>query len=200
MRETSPARSGAARATSRGSRSIAATETASSASNAQGLVEHGLEGEGVWVLHGIRTAHFSRMPRPQSNAGRAGSLIACSPVRVAIDARALLQERTGIGTYTLRDRPGPRGAPGRRGRALRAPPPSARPLDGSEAFRLHTDHHPFGIVWLQTTLPQRLARWGADVLRLRADDRAGARRRPLRLGRPRPDAPDAPRVARRRAR
>jgi glycosyltransferase involved in cell wall biosynthesis len=84
-------------------------------------------------------------------------------VRIAVDARALLGERTGIGTFTfsmaraLAERPG-------LSVGLFAPrsfPPS---LDGSDRFTLHTDHHHFGIVWLQTTLPRRVARWEADVL------------------------------------
>jgi glycosyltransferase involved in cell wall biosynthesis len=84
-------------------------------------------------------------------------------VKVAVDARALLHERTGIGTYTeaiarrLAARPGfsvGLFAP-------RAFPPS---VDGSGGWTSHTDRHPFGILWLQSTLPGRIARWGADVL------------------------------------
>jgi len=84
-------------------------------------------------------------------------------VRVAIDARALLHERTGIGTYTdaiarrLAARPG-------FSVGLFAPRPLPPALDGSEGWTRHTDRHPFGIVWLQSTLPGRIARWGADVL------------------------------------
>jgi glycosyltransferase involved in cell wall biosynthesis len=84
-------------------------------------------------------------------------------VRIAIDARALLHERTGIGTYTdaiaraLAARPGV-------SVGLFAPRPLPATVNGSATLSLQTDHHPFGIVWLQSTLPQRVARWGADVL------------------------------------
>jgi glycosyltransferase involved in cell wall biosynthesis len=84
-------------------------------------------------------------------------------VRIAIDARALLQERTGIGTYTYAIARGLAARPGV-SVGLFAPRPFPASVDGSGAFSLQTDHHPFGIVWLQSTLPQRVARWGADVL------------------------------------
>jgi len=84
-------------------------------------------------------------------------------VKVAVDARALLHERTGIGTYT--------DAIARRLAAragvsvgLFAPRPLPASVDGAGAWSRHTDRHPFGILWLQSTLPGRLARWGADVL------------------------------------
>ncbi|HMA16995.1 MAG TPA: glycosyltransferase family 1 protein, partial [Thermoanaerobaculia bacterium] len=35
---------------------------------------------------------------------------------------------------------------------------------GNGAVSLHADRHRFGTVWLQTTLPGRAARWGADAL------------------------------------
>src|SRR4030095_5345429 len=106
-----------------------------------------------------RTAHFSLAaatvkPAPADSFSR---------VKIAIDSRALLAERTGIGTYTLAIARGLAARPGTR-IGLFAPRPLARTLEGAEAFSLHTDHHPFGILWLQTTLPQRLARWEADVL------------------------------------
>jgi len=84
-------------------------------------------------------------------------------MRIAIDARALLGQSTGIGTYT-------RGI----SRALAArdetlvglftprrldDPPAA---NGSVSF--HADRHRFGTVWVQTTLPARAAAWQADVL------------------------------------
>lgn len=83
-------------------------------------------------------------------------------MRIAIDARALLGQSTGIGTYT-------RGIAA----ALAAMPAqdvalfSPRPLP--DAYRggpwtVRADSHPFGIVWLQTTLPRRLRDWNADVL------------------------------------
>lgn len=88
-----------------------------------------------------------------------------SAVRVAIDARALLQERTGIGTYTFAIARGLAARPDT-SVGLFAPRPFPASVNGSGpgAFSLQTDHHPFGIVWLHSTLPQRIARWGADVL------------------------------------
>ncbi len=65
------------------------------------------------------------------------------------------------------------------------------------AFSLHTDHHPFGIVWLHSTLPQRIARWGADVLVSALTIGPARGDVPVRLDRARPDPPDAPGVARR---
>ncbi len=84
-------------------------------------------------------------------------------MRIAIDARALLQERTGIGTYTYAIA---RGLAARAGLSvgLFAPRPFPPSVDGAGQFSLQTDHHPFGILWLQSTLPQRIARWGADAL------------------------------------
>ncbi len=84
-------------------------------------------------------------------------------MKIAIDSRALLAERTGIGTYTLAIARGLAAQPAVRV-GLFAPRPLPPALDRSPEFSLHTDHHPFGILWLQTTLPRRLARWGADVL------------------------------------
>jgi glycosyltransferase involved in cell wall biosynthesis len=85
-------------------------------------------------------------------------------VRIAIDSRALLSERTGIGTYTHAIA---RGLAARGGAevGLFAPRvlPKSLASDGG-ALTIHTDRHPFGILWLQTTLPRRIARWGADVL------------------------------------
>jgi glycosyltransferase involved in cell wall biosynthesis len=84
-------------------------------------------------------------------------------VKVAVDARALLHERTGIGTYT--DAIARRLA-ARAGLSVGLFAPRALPasVDGGGAWTRHTDRHPFGILWLQSTLPGRLARWGADVL------------------------------------
>ena len=84
-------------------------------------------------------------------------------MKIAIDSRALLTERTGIGTYTLAIARGLSAHPGARV-GLFAPRPLPRSLSGACEFSVHTDHHPFGILWLQTTLPERLTRWGADVL------------------------------------
>ncbi len=84
-------------------------------------------------------------------------------MKIAIDARALLHERTGIGTYTFAIARGLAARPGL-SVGLFAPRPFPASVDGSGTFSLQTDHHPFGIVWLQSTLPRRIARWGADVL------------------------------------
>ena len=60
---------------------------------------------------------------------------------------------------------------------LFAPRPFPKSVHGTGgAFSLHTDHHPFGILWVQTTLPRRIARWGADVLLAALTIGPGARR------------------------
>ncbi len=84
-------------------------------------------------------------------------------MKVAIDARALLNERTGIGTYTDAIA---RGLAARPGLSVGLFAPRAFPsaYNGSGPFSLHADRHPFGIVWLHSTLPQRISRWGAGVL------------------------------------
>lgn len=84
-------------------------------------------------------------------------------MKIAVDSRALLAERTGIGTYTYAIA---RGLAARNGAeiGLFAPRPFPRSLPRTDPFTYHTDHHPFGILWLQTTLPRRIERWGADVL------------------------------------
>ncbi|MGH9398786.1 MAG: glycosyltransferase family 4 protein [Thermoanaerobaculia bacterium] len=83
-------------------------------------------------------------------------------MRVAIDARALMGEQTGIGTYT-------RGI----ARALAARPGltvglfSPRPLpDPPRAARLSAHEGPDlpGLLWTQTAFAGRAARWGADAL------------------------------------
>jgi glycosyltransferase involved in cell wall biosynthesis len=84
-------------------------------------------------------------------------------MRIAVDARALLGQSTGIGTYT-------RGI----SRALAArntlevglftPRPIPDPPAPGSAITLHADGHRFGTVWLQTTLPGRAAAWQANVL------------------------------------
>ena len=84
-------------------------------------------------------------------------------MRIAVDARALLGQSTGIGTYTrgisraLVDRGGNEVG-------LFTPRPLTDPPSGNGALSLHADHHRFGTVWLQTTLPARVAAWGADAL------------------------------------
>ena len=85
-------------------------------------------------------------------------------MKIAIDSRALLSERTGIGTYTLAIARGLSARPDASVGLFAPRPFSPRSLDGMEAVSLHTDHHHFGMLWVQTTLPQRLERWGADVL------------------------------------
>lgn len=83
-------------------------------------------------------------------------------MRIAIDARALLGQSTGIGTYTRGIASAMAGRPGHAVGLF-----SPRPLpDGfqSGAWTLQEDGHPFGILWLQTTLPRRLRSWDADVL------------------------------------
>ncbi|HLN81400.1 MAG TPA: glycosyltransferase family 1 protein [Thermoanaerobaculia bacterium] len=84
-------------------------------------------------------------------------------MRVAVDARALLGQSTGIGTYTrgislaLAARDGIEVG-------LFTPRPIDDPPSGNGAVSLHADRHRFGTVWVQTTLPGRAASWGADAL------------------------------------
>lgn len=83
-------------------------------------------------------------------------------MKVGIDARALLSERTGIGVYTEQIARGLAAIPGIEV-ILFAPkeiPPSAVPA----GVRFRADRHPFGTLWVQTLLPRRLAQEGADVL------------------------------------
>ncbi len=84
-------------------------------------------------------------------------------MKIAVDSRALLGERTGIGTYTWAIA---RGLAARNGAEIGLFAPRAFPaspaLGGS--FSLHADRHSLGILWVQTTLPSRLEAWGADVL------------------------------------
>jgi len=84
-------------------------------------------------------------------------------MRIAVDARALLGQSTGIGTYTR----GISRALAERGGnevGLFTPRPLSNPPSGNGSLTLHADHHRFGTVWLQTTLPSRVAAWGADAL------------------------------------
>jgi len=83
-------------------------------------------------------------------------------MRIAIDARALLSQSTGIGTYTRGIAAGLASRPGTEV-GLFAPRPLPDGLSRGP-WSIQTDTHPFGIVWLQTTLPRRLASWRADVL------------------------------------
>jgi glycosyltransferase involved in cell wall biosynthesis len=84
-------------------------------------------------------------------------------MRIAVDARALLGQSTGIGTYT-------RGI----ARALSArdslevglfsPRPIPDPPASNGSLSIHADAQRFGTVWLQTTFPGRAAAWGANAL------------------------------------
>lgn len=84
-------------------------------------------------------------------------------MRIAVDARALLGQSTGIGTYTrgislaLAARTGLEVG-------LFTPRPIGDPPSSNGALTLHSDHHRFGTVWLQTTLPARAEAWRADAL------------------------------------
>jgi len=83
-------------------------------------------------------------------------------VKVAIDARALLPEQTGIGVYTEEIARGLAAIPGIEV-ILFAPreiPPRAVP----PRVRTVADRHPFGTVWVQTVLPRRIAETNVDVL------------------------------------
>ena len=83
-------------------------------------------------------------------------------VKVGIDARALLSERTGIGVYTEEIARGLSAISGIEV-ILFAPkeiPPAAVP----PGVRTRTDRHPFGTVWVQTLLPRRAAEERVDVL------------------------------------
>jgi glycosyltransferase involved in cell wall biosynthesis len=84
-------------------------------------------------------------------------------MRIAVDARALLGQSTGIGTYTR----GIALALAARGGlevGLFTPRKLSDPLTSDGALTLHSDRHRFGTVWLQTTLAARVSAWRADVL------------------------------------
>jgi len=84
-------------------------------------------------------------------------------VRIAIDARALLGQRTGIGTYTSAVA---RELSARRENevGLFLPRPLGEDTDGLGSAAVEADSHPFGTLWVQTALPRRLTEWRADVL------------------------------------
>lgn len=84
-------------------------------------------------------------------------------MRIAVDARALLGQSTGIGTYT---RGISRALAGRDAVevGLFSPRPIPDPPSSDGSLSVHADGHPFGTVWLQTTLPGRVAAWGANAL------------------------------------
>jgi alpha-1,3-rhamnosyl/mannosyltransferase len=83
-------------------------------------------------------------------------------MRIAIDARALLPETTGIGTYT---RSMAAALAGCGGVSIGMFSPRRLP-DGRARgpWTVHEDSHPFGMLWAQTTLPARARGWGADAL------------------------------------
>ena len=84
-------------------------------------------------------------------------------MRIAVDARALLGQSTGIGTYT---RGICRALSAREGLevGLFSPRPLPEPPPAGGSLTVHPDRHRFGTVWLQTTLPGRAAAWEATVL------------------------------------
>jgi len=84
-------------------------------------------------------------------------------MRIAVDARALLGQTTGIGTYT-RGISRALAARGDHEVGLFAPRPLPEPISGDGALTVHADRHRFGMVWVQTTLPARAAAWRADAL------------------------------------
>ena len=84
-------------------------------------------------------------------------------MRIAIDGRGLLGERTGIGTYTLAIAEGLAARPGATV-GLFAPRPFSATLHGPANLSFHADSNHFGTLWVQTTLPRRVRRWGADAL------------------------------------
>jgi glycosyltransferase involved in cell wall biosynthesis len=83
-------------------------------------------------------------------------------VKIAVDGRALLAERTGIGTYTDAIVRGLARLDGHQV-GLFSPRPLPEAAAGP-AVSLHADRGELGMLWLQATLPRRIERWGADVL------------------------------------
>ena len=81
-------------------------------------------------------------------------------MKIAIDGRALLGERTGIGTYT---RGIASGLAGRLGIEVGLFSPR-RLGNGGGPWSVHAGSHPVGMLWVQTTLDRRARDWGADAL------------------------------------
>jgi len=83
-------------------------------------------------------------------------------MRIAIDARALLPETTGIGTYTRFMAEALAGC-GDVSVGMFSPRrlPDGR---GQGPWTVHEDSHPFGMLWAQTTLSSRARGWGADAI------------------------------------
>ncbi len=84
-------------------------------------------------------------------------------MKIAVDGRALLAERTGIGTYTEAIARGLARLDGNE-IGLFAPRPFPETLPRPAGVSLHEDRGLPGMLWLQATLPRRLEAWGADVL------------------------------------
>ena len=84
-------------------------------------------------------------------------------MRIAIDARALLGEMTGIGTYT-RGVARPLAEDPRNTVGLFLPRPLGDDANGFGPATVHADSGRPGTLWVQTTLPRRIAAWGADAL------------------------------------
>ena len=84
-------------------------------------------------------------------------------VRVGIDARALLSERTGIGVYTAHIAAGLSAQPGVEV-TLFAPREIGSRAGIPSRVRSRTGRHAFGTLWVQTHLARELAADGCDVL------------------------------------
>ncbi|MGE5413436.1 MAG: glycosyltransferase family 4 protein [Syntrophomonadaceae bacterium] len=84
-------------------------------------------------------------------------------MKIAVDGRALLAERTGIGTYTDAIARGLARLDGNEV-GLFSPRPLPASAATDPAVSIHADRGELGMLWLQATLPRRLERWGADVL------------------------------------
>jgi glycosyltransferase involved in cell wall biosynthesis len=83
-------------------------------------------------------------------------------MRIAIDARALLPNTTGIGTYTRSIGAALAGCPDVSiGMFSPRRLPNGR---GQGPWTVHEDAHSFGMLWAQTTLSSRARRWEADAI------------------------------------
>jgi len=83
-------------------------------------------------------------------------------MKVGIDARALLSERTGIGVYTEEIARGLSALPGID--VILFAPKEIPPQNVPPGVRTRADRSPFGTVWVQTVLPRRLVQEHVDVL------------------------------------
>ncbi|HET9471587.1 MAG TPA: glycosyltransferase family 1 protein [Usitatibacter sp.] len=84
-------------------------------------------------------------------------------MKVGIDARALLSERTGIGVYTAHIAAGLSAQPGVEV-TLFAPRAIGSRAGIPARVRSRTGRHAFGTIWVQTHLARELAADGCDVL------------------------------------